>query len=287
MNTSNYLLLFFVLQLLGLILVQVHGNKPIRSISVTVRGKKFDVEDAVTVQDILGQVKEAAGVEGRLLFGGRQLAATDSLEDVGIKEGDSLQMVPSTGTSAGAASGAANKKKKVKPKTVHSTSVTVDSGGNSGNGGNGGGGGGGMPDLNALLKGATGEGMPDLSAMFQGGMPDMSESLDMMSNMMKSPIFQEYMSDPEKLEESRQMILQNPMMRQMMTQMPGMSEILENKDAWREAMTAAANIYKEMDPDQLKQAMMGNLPGPNDMDGLFGNNNNGENDALDELDEDD
>jgi hypothetical protein len=285
MNTSNYLLLFFVLHLLGLILV--HGNKPIRSISVTVRGKKFDVEDAVTVQDILGQVKEAAGVEGRLLFGGRQLAATDSLEDVGIKEGDSLQMVPSTGTSAGAASGAANKKKKVKPKAVHSTSVTVDSGGNSGNGGNGGGGGGGMPDLNALLKGATGEGMPDLSAMFQGGMPDMSESLDMMSNMMKSPIFQEYMSDPEKLEESRQMILQNPMMRQMMTQMPGMSEILENKDAWREAMTAAANIYKEMDPDQLKQAMMGNLPGPNDMDGLFGNNNNGENDALDELDEDD
>jgi hypothetical protein len=286
MNTSNYLLLFFVLQLLGLILVQVHGNKPIRSISVTVRGKKFDVEDAVTVQDILGQVKEAAGVEGRLLFGGRQLAATDSLEDVGIKEGDSLQMVPSTGTSAGAASGAANKKKKVKPKAVHSTSVTVDSGGNSGNGG-GGFGGGGMPDLNSLLKGATGEGMPDLSAMFQGGMPDMSESLDMMSNMMKSPIFQEYMSDPEKLEESRQMILQNPMMRQMMTQMPGMSEILENKDAWREAMTAAANIYKEMDPDQLKQAMMGNLPGPNDMDGLFGNNNNGENDALDELDEDD
>lgn len=264
--------------------VAAWAGKPIRSLSVTLRGKKFDVEDATTVQDVLGQVKEAAGVDGRLLFGGRQLMATDTLEDIGVQEGDSLQMVPGTVTPG--------KKKKTKApasNTVSAGSADVTPTGS----GSGmpdlsallGGERGGMPDLSALLNGAGGGGgMPDMSELLQGGMPDMAESLDMMSNMMNSPIFQEYMNDPEKLESSRQMILQNPMMKQMMGQMPGMAEILEDKDAWREAMTAAANLYKELDPEQLKQAMMGNMPEADDMNGLFGAGS--DNGALDELDED-
>ena len=264
--------------------VAAWAGKPIRSLSVTLRGKRFDVEDATTVQDVLGQVKEAAGVDGRLLFGGRQLVATDALEDMGVQEGDSLQMVPGTVTPG----------KKKKAKAPASATVSAGSGDVTPSGsGSGmpdlsallGGEGGGMPDLSALLNGAGGGGgMPDMSELLKGGMPDMAESLDMMSNMMNSPIFQEYMSDPEKLEASRQMILQNPMMKQMMGQMPGMAEILEDKDAWREAMTAAANLYKELDPEQLKQAMMGNMPEADDMNGLFGAGS--DNGALDELDED-
>lgn len=272
--------------ILLLVPLTVWASQPIRNLSVTLRGKKFDVEEATTVQDVLAQVKDAAGVDGRLLFGGRQLAVTDTLEDMGIQEGDSLQMVPLTVTPG----------KKKKAKSAATATVEAGSGEVSTSGAAGGmpdlsgilgGTGGGMPDLSEMFKGAGGGGMPDMSELLKGGMPDMAESLDMMSSMMNSPIFQEYMSDPEKLEASRQMILQNPMMKQMMDQMPGMSEILQDKDAWREAMTAAANLYKELDPEQLKQAMMGNMPNAGDMSGLFGEGSDNASSALDELHEDD
>jgi hypothetical protein len=240
----------------------VLAGKPIRNISVTLRGKKFDVDEATTVQDVLGKIKEEAGVDGRLLFAGRQLGASDSLEDMGVKEGDSLQMVPGTSTTV-------TKKKKAK-----SSAATIDATGDvaktptkpAGA----------MPDMSELLKNA-------------GGMPNMEESIDMMTSMMSSPLFTEYMNDPEKLEASRQMILSNPLMKQMMASMPGMQEILEDKDAWREAMTAAAQLYKEMDPEQLKQAMMGNMPNAGDLGGLFGASPGAESapTALDELSEDD
>ena len=75
-------------------------------------------------------------------------------------------------------------------------------------------------------------------------------------------------------------------MKQMMGQMPGMAEILDDPDAWREAMTAAASMYKEMDPEVLKQAMMGNMPDQGDMNGLFGGSGlEGAAAALDELSE--
>ena len=90
------------------------------------------------------------------------------------------------------------------------------------------------------------------------------------------------------LEQSRQMILNNPMLKSMMAGMPGMAEILENPDAWREAMMAAANKYKNMDPEQLKSMMGGSMPpgmgGGNN--GLFDGNMNPGASALDELDED-
>mmetsp|Transcript_18601 Transcript_18601/g.26257 ORF Transcript_18601/g.26257 Transcript_18601/m.26257 type:complete len:106 (+) Transcript_18601:162-479(+) len=103
-----------------------------------------------------------------------------------------------------------------------------------------------------------------------------------MSDMMKSPMFQEYMSDPEKLEQSRQMILQNPMLKSMMGGMPGMEELLNNPDAWREAMQAAANMYQNMDPNDLMKAMngMGGMPGG----GMFGEDSTATA-ALDELSE--
>merc|ERR1719469_1293780 len=85
-----------------------------------------------------------------------------------------------------------------------------------------------------------------------GDMPDMKDSMEMMQSMMSSPLFQEYMSDPEKLEQSRQMILTNPMMKGMMAGMPGMDEILNDPVKWRETMLAAADMYKNMGSDLMK-----------------------------------
>merc|ERR1719343_787319 len=88
-----------------------------------------------------------------------------------------------------------------------------------------------------------------------GGMPDMKESMKMMKDLTNSQMFEDYMNDPEKLEESRQMILNNPMMKSMMSSMPGMSDLLNDKDAWAQTMVAAAGIMKQMDPDDMVKMM--------------------------------
>ena len=114
---------------------------------------------------------------------------------------------------------------------------------------------------------------------------------------MNSPIFKEYMSDPDRLEESRQMILNNPMLKSMMAGMPGMEDLLNSPEAWREAMQAAAAMYENMDQNDLMQAMMGGaggmpgggMPGSGmpggGMPGLFDDTKINEMAALDELSE--
>jgi hypothetical protein len=127
----------------------------------------------------------------------------------------------------------------------------------------------------------------------------MQESMQMMTSMMNSPIFQEYMNDPAKLEESRQMILNNPMLKSMMAGMPGMDQLLNDPDAWAAAMQAAAGMYANMDANDLMQAMtgleggMGGAAGMGGagggMGGLFDgmdmNMNSAASSALDELSE--
>jgi len=269
----------------------VFAGAPIHNLSVTLRGKKFDVEEATTVKDVLGQIKTAAGVDGRLLISGQQLKETDNLEDLGVKDGASLQMVPKLEST---------KKKKSKKTTSSKTSAAAKVGSSS--------------STKEATTTISSGGMPNVSDLLKSGegMPNMEESMDMMQNMINSPMLQEYMKDPEKIEAARQMILSNPMIKQMMGGMPGMKEILEDKDAWREAMTAVANMYKNMDPETLKSmmdpeamksmmgsmdpealnSMMGSMGGNSGLGGLFGGGTSStdadkELSSLDELSEDD
>jgi hypothetical protein len=130
--------------------------------------------------------------------------------------------------------------------------------------GGGGGGGGGLDDMiQKMMMGGGGN---------PGEMPDMKESMTMLKQLTDSPMFSEYMSDPAKLEEARQMILTNPMMKGMMASMPGMSELLDDKDAWVQAMTAAASIMKSMDSDDMIKMMEAQAGGsmPPGMGGMGG-----------------
>merc|ERR1712238_542492 len=176
-------------------------------------------------------------------------------------------------------------------------------------GGEGGGAGvGGAGGLDAMIQkmmsGAGGAG-----ADGAGGMPDMKESMAMLKELTNSPLFSEYMNDPTKLEESRQMILSNPMMKTMMSSMPGMSDLLENKEVWAQTMIAAGQMMKNMDSDDMIKmmeaqagAMGGGMPpgmggmgmggtgagsgGMPDMSSLFGDNPTlSTTSALDELSE--
>ena len=259
----------------ALLLCVVVAKTPISSIQVTLRGKKYDLEGITTVSELQERLSEASGVEpsqqGRVLFNGKRLDASECLSEAGVSEGDQLNIVPG--------------KSKSKNKSV--TSVGSSKPGTGAE----------VVNSNAMKdilenSGIDTSKLDDLMKSMGGGSggeaPSIQESMEMMSGMMNSPIFQEYMNDPERLEQSRQMILQNPMLKSMMGSMPGMEEILNSPEAWREAMRAAATMYQNMDQNDLMQAMMGaGAPGAGGMDGLFGASGDRKSGmaALDELSE--
>jgi hypothetical protein len=253
----------------------VFAGQPIQNVQVTLRGKKYDISEVTTVKELKERVQKESGEEPSqhsLLFGGKRLKSSDVLSDVGVPEGAQLSMVPASLT------------KKTDP-TKKSAAVA------------------GTPDTKNMMEDYMKQAGIDTSQIDEimksmGGMggsgeaPSMKESLDMMSDMMKSPMFQQFMNDPEQLEKSRQMILSNPMMKGMMSGMPGMDEILNDPMAWKEAMTAAASMYQSMDPEQLMKAMGGANPmgGGSPGAGLFDGTqleNSAAAAALNELDEDD
>ena len=196
---------------------------PIANVQVTLRGKKYDISDVTTVAELQERISEASGVEpsqqGRVLFDGQRLDSKDILSNVGVTEGAQLNLVPGGSKSKKKkSSGAADASSGDAAPVVDVTEIPSSSASN---------------DPSQLAKEMLEQAGIDASQIDEmakklglggeggGGMPDMKESLDMMSKMTKSEVFQDYMKDPERLEESRQMILNNPMMKSMMGSMPG------------------------------------------------------------------
>jgi uncharacterized ubiquitin-like protein YukD len=242
---------------------------PIRDISVTLKGKEYDISDVNTVKDVKKKVEIASGIDveqqGNVMFNGKVLESETILSDAGVDEGAKLNILPA------------------------STFPTKE-------------------EMEEYLQqsGISKEKMDEMKKAFEDmmggnggeGMPNIQESIKAMTDVMNSPIFQEMMSDPEKLEQSRQMIINNPMLKGMMGSMPGMDALLNDSDAWRQAMQAAAELYKNMDTNDLMKSMMAGASGTSltDLD-MFGNTmqtlDQGTSDsssaatALDELEEDD
>lgn len=276
---------------LGAALVAAAASaSPLSSVQVTLKGKKYRIDDVTTVSELQQRLEEQSGIvpskQGKILHNGKRLSTdADSLSEAGVSEGDQLSCVPSKKSSS------SSKKKSSSTTTAAASAAAADAAGAS-------------DPMADMMKGLTGAG--GLDEMVQkmlsggmgggpGGMPDMKESMKMMKDLTNSQVFEDYMNDPEKLEESRQMILSNPMMKSMMASMPGMSDLLEDKDAWAQTMIAAAGIMKQMDPDDMvkmmeAQAAMGGggmPPGMGGMGGgagLFGNGASASS-ALDELSE--
>lgn len=251
-------------------------------IQVTLRGKKYDLENVETVKELQDRLSEESGVDptkqGRVLFNGKRLTPEETLSQAGVKSGDQLNVVPkSKSKSSGSNSG---KKSTTTASSSSSTTAAASSSSSEAS----------TSGMDSLFKGLGTEGLDEMMKNMGGeGAPSMQESMEMMSSMMNSPIFKEYMSDPEKLEESRQMILNNPMLKSMMAGMPGMEELLNSPDAWREAMQAAAAMYQNMDQNDLMQAMMGGASGApmpgSGLSGLFDEESGKSNTLLDELSE--
>ena len=253
---------------------------PVSSVQVTLKGKKYQIDDVTTISELQERLEEQSGIapskQGKILHNGKRLNGDNaSLSEAGVSEGDQLNCVPSKKS--------ASKKKSASPKKEPTAAAAAAEPASSD---------GGMGDLQEMVSKMMSGGMGGAGA---GGMPDMAESMKMMKELTNSPLFSEYMNSPEKLEESRQAILANPMMKSMMSSMPGMSEMLEDKEGFAQMMQAAAGIMQSMDPEDMVKmmeaqgmggpgGMPGMPPGMGGMDGLFGAAPSGPT-ALDELSE--
>ena len=252
--------------MLTIIVTTTFAATPISHVQVTLKGKKYDINDVTTVGELQERLEEASGVspkqQGRILFQGKKIpsAVESLLSDAGVSDGDQLNCVPSTGSTKKKSTSTTRKKTTTPTTTTSSTTTTPTTKTN----------GAATTDPLSSAKnvlqnagldtGAVDDMIKNMMGSGDGGgdmkPPSLEDSMDMMTSMMKSPMFTELLNDPEKLEQSRQMILNNPMLKQMMISMPGMEELLNDSEAWKQAMQAAAQMYSQMDPDDLKQAMM-------------------------------
>jgi len=242
---------------------------------VVLSGKKYSVPSVNTVSELQSSLSSLSGVptnlQGKVLFGGKKLKPEDVLEDVGVQDGSLINVIPSK--SVASSSG------------VSGSSSSSSSSSLAGVGGSGGDGGKKMDQMMKDMMEKAGidpSQMDEMMKQMGGEMPSMEESIQAMQEMMNSPMFQEYMNDPDKLEQSRQMILNNPMMKGMMASMPGFDEILNDPVKWRETMVAAANMYKNLGSDlgKLMEGSFGDMGA-----GAFSGLGMDENAALDELSE--
>lgn len=287
---------------------------PITSLSVTLRGQRYDIDQVTTVRDLQEKLEQQSGIQakqqGRIIFGGKSLAPDTVLEEAGVPNDGSasLTIVPAANPS----SSSSKTKKKASSSAKKSTTTTASK----------------RPSSSSMSSGGIkiskdASKMPSfdksrveemMQKMGGEGMPSLEESIKSMSEAMvrgwltfrfvstqflpfpphnnnnnetcqKNPMVQQMLSDPEKLEQMRKMILLNPMLKSMMGNMPGFDDLLNDPDAFREAMQASADLYKSMDSDTLLNSMMGGAAAAsgNLFDGSMDNSAS----ALDELDEDD
>ena len=121
----------------------------------------------------------------------------------------------------------------------------------------------------------------------------------MMQKMLASPVVSGYLADPAKIEQARQTVLSNPMMKAALSSsLPGFDEILSSPERWRSTMVSARDMYVNMGEAELEMLSKMMEQGPaGGMGGGFGGMGGGmggapgagamsKDDKMDELDDD-
>lgn len=193
-----------------LILVTFVAGKNVISVVANVRGRKFDLK-AATVNDFMSQVEKLAGLtpgQQSVLFRGKLLGNNDNLSEVGVSNGDVLNVLK-------------GRKLPHKPSAFKAppTSKAPASKGMSG----------GFPSI-------PGFGLPSGVSEEQ-----MKESMARMEEIIDSGFFDEFFSDPEKLEGARKNMLKNLDTYEKM--IPGfrasVEDLVSTPEKWQKAMTEA------------------------------------------------
>ena len=178
-------------------LAQAAAVPPVQVVA-SVRGKKFDIE-AETVEEFTSKVEEAAGLEPgqqSVLFRGKVLSADDDLSNIGVGEGDVLNVVK------GRKQRSVLTPDEVDESLMGTGSMAADPAPSSGGGGGGMMGMGGMGGMGGMPSEA------DLKKLAENP-EQMKEAMAAMDQLLDNDYFDEYFADEDKLENARQQMLGN------------------------------------------------------------------------------
>ena len=237
------------------------------NIVCTLRGKKYDVS-ASSVADIWAAIEDQAGLEpakqGVIFKGKKMTNGAQSLAEVGISEGDIINIVPQRKLSSTTDVKTASALADVLGEDESESDLSSE-----------------MEESKILGTGAADllEGMGDdakeqMTSMLENmggekGLKDMMKQMgldgpmtpDKIDNLMKqiksifaNPAIAQLFENPEILEQSRQHILNNPMMMSMYDKM-GMGGLIRDPDTFRKQMESMKQMIEN--PELFKQAAEG------------------------------
>ena len=231
----------------------------------TLRGKKYDVS-ASTVADVWAAVEDQAGLEAAkqgVIFKGKKLSDGDqSLADAGISEGDTVNIVPQKkASSAGEAKSTSSLADVDDESDDDDDDDTIDGLAESGTPADALAG---MSDeakegVSKMLEDMGGQQGPK-DMMKQMGLdgpmtPDKIETvMNQIKGMFNNPAIAQLFNNPEILEQSRQHILNNPMMMDMYDKM-GMGALIRDPETFKKQMESMKTLMEN--PDAFKGAMQG------------------------------
>ena len=107
-------------------------STPVSNVQVTLKGKKYQIDDVTTVRELQERLEEQSGIvpskQGKILHQGKRVNNDVSLTEAGVVEGDQLNCVPAKKSSSSSGS------KKKSSSTTRSSSApsTVASAGAAG-----------------------------------------------------------------------------------------------------------------------------------------------------------
>lgn len=253
-------------------------------------GQSYDLSmqsTAATIADLQESISTASGITPErqtLLYKGSVLESNKTLADYALADGNTISVVRRVGKSAPKSTPAAppastpaaapatmpveteadptagvppSLEDMLRSLQMGNTAAGAAAGANTA-----------APDLNALLgqMGAAGPNpgaMPDLSALMGAGTGASGVGFEqifaqlpaMMNGILKSPMLREYLNNPEKQEQSRDAILNSPMMKSLLENDPEFAKVVSDPEKWKASMeTAKSLISEEQEAEQESSA---------------------------------
>jgi anti-sigma28 factor (negative regulator of flagellin synthesis) len=155
---------------------------PITSLSVTLRGQRYDIDEVTTVRDLQEKLEQQSGInakqQGRIIFGGKSLAADTVLEDAGVPNDGSasLTIVPASTNPSSKTKKKASSKKSTTAAAKSSSSTSSSSSGTKV----------GAKDPAKMPNFDKGRVEEMMQKMGKDGMPSLEESIKSMAEAMVS-----------------------------------------------------------------------------------------------------
>lgn len=194
-----------------------------RNIRINLLDKKFKISGVSTVGELQLRVQRKSGVDplkqGHVMFGDKRLSPTDVLSEVGVVDGAQLDLVPATSAKIGA--------------TTSSESRTT------------------WNQLVSFAAACFDETRRLGKKRWKNDVPQtMMDLMFLVQKVVRSPIFQKYMTDPKELYAQIEIMRQFAQAVSFSTKMPlSMQEALKDPDAWRKLTLWYMEDIKNLDLD--------------------------------------